>query len=173
MPSKSKKQHNLMEMVAHNPKMAKKVGVPQSVGKDFSEADKGKKFAGGGRADRQVINKQKTDHGETKLFKEGGMASAGAKIQKEMNKQLPKGISKQGIMPESKSMGMLGMKKGGVAEARMMPAKMEKVKDTMSAKKGAPKEQSIGSAKMGKVARMGFAKGGGIESKGKTKGKVC
>ena len=43
----------------------------------------------------------------------------------------------------------------------------------MSAKKGAPKEQSIGSAKMGKVARMGFAKGGGIESKGKTKGKVC
>ena len=34
-----------MEMIAHNPKMAKKVGVPQSVGKDFSEADKGKKFA--------------------------------------------------------------------------------------------------------------------------------
>ena len=162
-----------MEMIAHNPKMAKRVGVPQSVGKDFSAADKGKKFAAGGSADLQTVNKKKTNHGAEALFKEGGMASAGAKIQKEMNKQLPKGISKPGIMPESKSMGMLGMKKGGVAEAQMMPAKMEKVKDTMSAKKGAPKEQSIGSAKMGKVARMGFAKGGGIESKGKTKGKVC
>ena len=37
-----------MEAVAHNPKFAKKVGVPQSVGKDFAKADKGKKFAGGG-----------------------------------------------------------------------------------------------------------------------------
>ena len=126
-----------MEMIAHNPKMAKKVGVPQSVGKDFSEADKGKKFSGGGRADKQAINKKKTDHGQESLFKGGGMAT------KKM------------------------------AEARMMPAKMEKVKDTMSAKKGAPKEQSIGSAKMGKVGRMSFAKGGGIEAKGKTKGKVC
>jgi hypothetical protein len=126
------------------------------------------------RADRQTINKKKTDHGQEALFKGGGMASTGAKIQKEMNKQLPKGVSKSGIMPESKSMGMLGMKKGGKAEARMMPAKMEKVKDNMSAKKGAPKEASIGSAKMGGVKNMkSFAKGGGIESKGKTKGKVC
>jgi hypothetical protein len=37
-----------MEMVANNPKMAKKVGVPQSVGKDFEAADKGKKFKQGG-----------------------------------------------------------------------------------------------------------------------------
>jgi hypothetical protein len=171
MPSVSKKQHKFMEAIAHNKEFAKKVGVPQSVGKDFSQADKGKKFSEGGRSDRQVINKKKTDHGQEALFKGGGMV--GSKIQKEMNKQLPKGISKQGVMPESKSMGMLGMKKGGKAEARMMPAKMEKVKDTMSAKKGAPKEQSIGSAKMGKVKNMSFAKGGGIESKGKTKGKVC
>jgi len=48
MPSKSAKQHRLMEMVAHNPKMAKKVGIPQSVGKDFVEADKGKHFRKGG-----------------------------------------------------------------------------------------------------------------------------
>ena len=173
MPSKSKSQHNFMEAIAHNKAFSKKVGVPQSVGKDFSEADKGKKFGSGGRADRQEINKKKTDHGEQALFKGGGMISKGAKIKQEIDKQLPKGISKPGVMPESKSMGMLGMKKGGKAEARMMPAKMEKVKDTMSAKKGAPKEQSIGSAKMGKVGRMSFAKGGGIESKGKTKGKVC
>jgi len=44
MPSKSAKQHNFMEAVAHNPAFAKKVGVPKSVGEDFSQADKGKKF---------------------------------------------------------------------------------------------------------------------------------
>jgi len=142
MPSSSKKQHNFMAAIANNPKFAKKVGVPQSVGKDFESADKGKKFAGGGRADRQVVNKRKTDHGQSALFKGGGMAT--------------------------KKMAM-----GGKAEKRMMPAKMEKINDTMSAKKPAPKEAAIGSPKMGKVKNMSFAKGGGIESKGKTKGKVC
>ena len=37
-----------MEAVAHNPSFAKKAGVPQSVGKDFSTADKGRKFSKGG-----------------------------------------------------------------------------------------------------------------------------
>jgi hypothetical protein len=35
-------------MIAHNPKAAKRVGVPQSVGKEFVSADKGKKFKTGG-----------------------------------------------------------------------------------------------------------------------------
>jgi hypothetical protein len=48
MPSTSKKQHNFMEAVAHNPAFAKKAGVPQSVGQDFSSADKGRKFSKGG-----------------------------------------------------------------------------------------------------------------------------
>jgi hypothetical protein len=42
MPSKSKAQHNFMAAVANNPTFAKKTGVPQSVGKDFLNADKGK-----------------------------------------------------------------------------------------------------------------------------------
>jgi hypothetical protein len=37
-----------MEAVAHNPAFAKKAGVPQSVGQDFSKADKGRKFSKGG-----------------------------------------------------------------------------------------------------------------------------
>ena len=37
-----------MEAVAHSPAFAKKVGIPQSVGKDFSNADKGRKFQKGG-----------------------------------------------------------------------------------------------------------------------------
>lgn len=48
MPSVSKKQHNFMAAVAHNPEFAKKAGVPQSVGKEFNQADKGRKFAKGG-----------------------------------------------------------------------------------------------------------------------------
>lgn len=48
MPSKSKAQRNFMAAVAHNPAFAKKAGVPQSVGKDFNEADKGRKFSKGG-----------------------------------------------------------------------------------------------------------------------------
>lgn len=48
MPSVSKKQHNFMAAVANNPSFAKKAGVPQSVGKEFSNADKGRKFSKGG-----------------------------------------------------------------------------------------------------------------------------
>jgi hypothetical protein len=48
MPSSSKKQHNFMNAIAHNKAFAKKVGVPQSVGQDFSKADKGKTFKKGG-----------------------------------------------------------------------------------------------------------------------------
>lgn len=57
-----------MEMVAHDPKMAKKVGVPQSVGKDFSTADKGKKFGVGGGVNQTqggagMVNRQQTRMG--------------------------------------------------------------------------------------------------------------
>lgn len=51
MPSISKKQHNLMAMVAHDPKAAKRLKIPQSVGKDFIAADKGRTFKSGGTVD--------------------------------------------------------------------------------------------------------------------------
>jgi len=68
MPSKSKKQHNLMEAVAHSPAFAKKVGIKQSVGKEFAKADKGKKFGLGGgvgvtRGGKNQINRQETRFG--------------------------------------------------------------------------------------------------------------
>ena len=68
MPSKSKKQHNLMAAVANNPKFAKKVGIPQSVGEDYVEADKGRKFRSGGMAGCG-----------TKRMSKGGMAMAAGK----------------------------------------------------------------------------------------------
>lgn len=56
MPSVSKQQSKLMQGVANNPAFAKKVGIPQSVGKEFAKADHGrnikslpKKVSGRGR----------------------------------------------------------------------------------------------------------------------------
>jgi len=41
MPSKSRKQHNLMEMAAHNPAKARSLGfkIKQHVAREFVEAD--------------------------------------------------------------------------------------------------------------------------------------
>lgn len=44
MPSKSPAQARLMAAAAHDPKFAKKVGVPQSVAKEFNKADAGTKI---------------------------------------------------------------------------------------------------------------------------------
>jgi hypothetical protein len=59
MPSSSKKQHNFMAAVAHNPAFAKKAGVPQSVGQDFSNADKGRKFSKGGGMKHEDVKMDK------------------------------------------------------------------------------------------------------------------
>lgn len=60
MPSHSKKQHNFMEAIAHSPSFAKKAGVPQSVGKDYAAADKGKTFGKGGemKESKAMIGKE-------------------------------------------------------------------------------------------------------------------
>jgi hypothetical protein len=75
MPSSSKKQHNFMAAVANNPAFAKKAGVPQSVGKDFNEADKGRKFSKGGdmkhedvKMDKKMMQKAVNKH-EGRLHK--------------------------------------------------------------------------------------------------------
>ena len=93
MPSTSKKQHNFMEAVANNPAFAKKVGVPQSVGQDFSKTDKGKTFKRGGdmvaKMDPRVMQMMMAR-------KRAAMAPAAA--------------------PMAAPGGMGGMKKGGAAK---------------------------------------------------------
>jgi hypothetical protein len=138
MPSTSKKQHNFMAAIAHNPAFAKKVGIPQSVGKDFDEADKGKKFGSGGRTrpDVQKVNKPKTDHGKSAFFNKGGdtmakmnpgfMAMMAKKKGPPAKKMAGGGMamgkvktaapSKDGIAEKGKTKGkMIGMKMGGKA----------------------------------------------------------
>ena len=118
MPSTSKKQHNFLAAIAHNPAFAKKVGIPQSVGKDFNEADKGKKFGSGGatRPDVQGVNKPKTNHGKMAFFKEGGNTMA-SKMNPGFMAMMAK---KKGAQEGSKAdmatdkKQMMGMKKGGM-----------------------------------------------------------
>ena len=103
MPSTSKKQHNFMAAVANNPAFAKKVGVPQSVGKEFNNADKGKTFKQGGDMKK--------------------MASGGSVKPSAMGKVKTAAPSRDGIAEKGKTKGKQivmsgnkGMKKGGMAK---------------------------------------------------------
>ena len=140
MPSVSKKQHNLMAAVANNPAFAKKVGIPQSVGREFNKADKGKTFKEGGTMKKIDAKK---NPGMAKLptavrnkmgfMKEGGAAHSDIKMDKKVVKKAVGMHEKQ--LHGGKKSDMSKLKSGGMACA---PKKM--------------------------------ARGGGIEMKGKTKG---
>ena len=127
MPATSLKQKKFMDAVAHNPAFAKKAGVPQSVGKDFSSASKGMTFGKGSgtRADSQTINNPKTNHGQKALFSKGGsMAESKAMAKKEISFMQKKGAPKSMVKHEKEEYGMKkgGMKKmasGGMTSAKM------------------------------------------------------
>lgn len=118
MPSTSQRQHNLMAMVANDPKAAKKTGIPQSVGEEFIQADKGRKFGTGSRPDLQRINKPKTLHGKSALFSKGGdMKESKAMMKKEIGFMKAKGAPKSMIKHEMKEAGMKKMASGGFVRA--------------------------------------------------------
>jgi hypothetical protein len=133
MPSSSKKQHDFMNAVAHSPAFAKKVGVPQSVGKDFSTADKSRKLKEGGdtmantsrmnrleelgrvnaekasttKGKRNLMAEKKRVVGELKMAK-GGMTKMGA-----VKTAAP---SRDGVASKGKTKGMMvKMARGGKA----------------------------------------------------------
>lgn len=192
MPSVSAKQHNLMAAVAKNPKFAKKTGIPQSVGEDFLETDKGKKFRSGGLSStRAGINKPRTNHGKIQMpnysllkyagKKEGGVTTDNQK-EKEMKKMNP---GMMAMMAKKKPMKMAdggmpmvmkdGKKvpafaadgKGKMAKGGMAHSDMAKDKPMM---KKVAKAEVKGHEKKMHATKM--AKGGGIEVRGKTKGKM-
>ena len=86
MPAVSEKQRRFMQAVANNPKFAKKVDVPQSVGKEFTM----KKMKMGGMAESKmgavktaapsrdgVAMKGKTKGTQIKMAGSGGMKKGG------------------------------------------------------------------------------------------------
>jgi len=92
MPSKTKAQHNLMALVANDPAASKRLGIPQKVGKEFMQADKGRKFNRGGdmKESKKMMGKEvafmkkkgapkamvKHEMAEMKGMKSGGKAYA-------------------------------------------------------------------------------------------------
>lgn len=117
MPSTSKKQHNFMAAVANNPSFAKKAGVPQRVGQEFTKADKDRKFAKGGnmKESKEMMKKEvgfmkkagapksmvKHEEAEMKGMKSGGYAKGG----------VPDALAKHAAKPASKAHA--GLKTGG------------------------------------------------------------
>ena len=146
MPSTSKKQANFMAAVAHNPAFAKKAGVPQSVGKDFNQADKGRKFSKGddmkkinmgGYADggMTMVNKggkmvpDFAADGKGKMAK-GGMAHKDVKMDKGM---MQKAVNKhEGRLHKGATMTKLA--KGGMAPSKMGAVKTGKTPDGVASK---------------------------------------
>ena len=185
-----------MEAVAHNKAFAKKVGIPQSVGKDFSEADKGRKFRSGGTTNASVseINKQKTHHGSIQLpnvslnkyvgLKTGGTTKGSImksdmkedmKMDKAQDKAMIKKAFKQHDAQEHKGGKgtKLALKKGGMAMKKMAGGGMG-MKETMGPRtmamdveKGSNKLTKFGESS---VQKRGHTKGKNLGDSGKTVG---
>jgi len=130
MPSTSKKQHNFMAAVANNPSFAKKAGVPQSVGKEFNQADKGRKFSKGGE-----------------------MAESKAMAKKEISFMEKKGAPKSMVKHEKAE---YGMKKGGIATSLKAHAAAPASK-AHGMKSGGMAASKMGAVKTASPSRDGIA----------------
>jgi hypothetical protein len=122
MPSKSKAQHNFMAAIANSPSFAKKVGVPQSVGKEFSNADKGRKFSKGGDTMASKMNPgmmamMAKKKGTSKMAG-GGMAASS------MGKVKTAAPSKDGVATKGKTKGTQ-VKMAGGPGANGKPTRMK------------------------------------------------
>ena len=186
MPSVSKKQHNFMAAVANNPSFAKKADVPQSVGKEFNQADKGRKFSKGGDTMASKMNPgfmammAKKKAAPAKKMASGGSANMNVDKLPSLNVNTGKSNapSQSGrTIPTSSSWSSQSPKVNPGGAGKVYASGMAK-KTTSDVNKvnpgGAGKVYASGTAK--KMAGGGCAKmarGGGIEKKGKTKGKMC
>jgi len=151
MPSTSAKQHRFMEAVANNSAFAKKAGVPQSVGKDFSAADKGRKFQKGGA---------------TMMGKKVPNAMADMMARRRMGAGMPP--SAPPVMPPQPPAPM-GMKKGGMANFEKSGKDVEKkgMKEGSKADMAMDKKQMMG---MKKGGITGYSKDGNMNAKGSMSG---
>ena len=118
MPSVSKKQHNFMAAVANNPAFAKKAGVPQSVGKDFNEADKGRKFSKGG----DMASKMNPGFMAMMAKKKG--AQEGSKADKAADKKQMMGMKKGGGVKKMAAGGSASSRADGIAQRGKTKGKM-------------------------------------------------
>jgi hypothetical protein len=159
MPSSSKKQHNFMEAIAHSPSFAKKVGVSQSVGQDFSAADKGRKFAKGGDMATKGMNlfKGKESYGEE--LKEAKAIKSG----KISPMQYAKGEKSE------KKMAMGGLTGKPAVDPRMAAMLIAKLRGAGGGGSPAPGMKNGGAVKKMATGGMFRSSANGIAQRGKTK----
>jgi hypothetical protein len=152
MPSKSKKQHNLMALVANDPKAAKRLGIPKSIGEEFMKADKGKKFGSGGAL-------KAVDSSDNP-----GLSKLPTEVRNKM------GYMKKGGMAKKKmKMGGMAYKEGGKADMAQDKKTVKKAVGMHEKQLHGGKKSDLAALKKGGMAKK-MAKGGGIEVRGKTKG---
>ena len=126
MPTVSKKQERFMQAVAHNPAFAKKAGVPQSVGKEFT----------------------KSKGGEMKT-------ESKAMVKKEVDFMKKKGASKSMIKHEEGEMKSMKYAKGGVATTKMGSVKTAAPSRDGVATKGKTKGKNVVMAGSSKGMKKG------------------
>lgn len=145
------------------------------MGKDFSEADKGRKFGRGGAAySKAKIGKKNTRHGAidlpvASLTKYAGMAKGGD-VKKEMKaaKIFAKAGEKKLAAHERREAA--GKEKDTPAIAKKEMSVLRKAKAPKDVMKYEREEHAeMGMKRGGKIKK--YARGGGIERKGKTKGR--
>jgi len=159
VPSVSGKQHRLMAMVANDPAAAKRMGISQSVGREFMKADKGKKFGAGSRPEQQAVNKPKTNQGGQELFSKGGeMKESKAMVKKEIGFMKKAGAPKSMVKHEESEMkGMKKMASGGITKAKMGAVRTAAPSRDGLASKGKTKGTMI---KMSGSKPLGMKRGG-------------
>jgi hypothetical protein len=126
MPAKTEKQERFMRAVAHSPSFSKKVGVPMSVGREFTKS-------GGGmplklesesekRSSESDMSKRKAVSGMKKGGKVKKMAAGGMTASK-MGAVKTAAPSRDGVAVKGKTKGKQivmagnkGMKSGGMAK---------------------------------------------------------
>ena len=180
MPSVSKKQHNLMMAVAHSPSFAKKVGIKQSVGKDFAAADKGRKFKEGGsmkhddiKEDKTLIKKAFGMHDkqlhESKKTDLSKLNKGGTTMAKYNKTPKPSSMSKD---VEAGSNKLLSHGESAVQKRGYTKGKEERSNKTLGIQGGAKSGKGTFGAAPIKMAKGGSAsaRADGIAQKGKTKG---
>lgn len=157
MPSTSAKQAKFMRAVAHSPKFAKKVGVPQSIGKDFEMADKKtKKFGKGGTPKESTTGSSTTTP----------TTSDAAKQRKEFEDQMRKQNQQAQDAGKREGRAAPGHKAGGKIMKKSDKAGRALVKKSADTMGRAVVKKACG----GKM--KGYAKGGsidGVAMKGKTR----